>query len=172
MASKDSVGWDLLIHIMAERPTSAQTGDNVSFLANPKIPFVHFASSLPEYSTPSQLHKIYKDLYTAAERSVENYLHTHSSVNLELHATDDGSLPISYNLAMTTTDMAILPRRSEGSMLLRDDGSEVGFVALNGTALAGTLMVKYQEEWEMLKARPEKLDQILETVGLGPLPNS
>jgi ATP adenylyltransferase len=67
---------------------------------------------------------------------------------------------------MTTTAMAILPRRCEGSTLVRSDGSDIGFVALNGTALAGTLMVKYQEEWDVLRAQPEKLDQILGAIGL------
>jgi hypothetical protein len=59
---------------------------------------------------------------------------------LALHATESGGLPISYNLAMTTSGMVILPRRAEGTMLRREDGSEIGFVALNGTTLGGTLM--------------------------------
>ena len=51
-------------------------------------------------------------------------------------------------------------------MLQRDDGSDIGFVALNGTILAGTLMVKYQEQWDVLRAEPEKLDTLLEAIGI------
>ena len=51
-------------------------------------------------------------------------------------------------------------------MLQRDDGSDIGFVALNGTMLAGTLMVKYQEEWDVLRVEPEKLDTLLEAIGI------
>ena len=51
-------------------------------------------------------------------------------------------------------------------MLQRDDDSDIGFVALNGTMLAGTLMVKYQEEWDVLRAEPERLDTLLEAIGI------
>lgn len=51
-------------------------------------------------------------------------------------------------------------------MLQRDDGSDIGFVALNGTILAGTLMVKCQEQWDVLRAEPEKLDTLLEAIGI------
>lgn len=67
---------------------------------------------------------------------------------------------------MTTTGMVIMPRRTEGSTLRRDDGSDIGFVALNGTTLGGTMMVKHQEEWNVLQAQPEKLDSILKTIGI------
>lgn len=67
---------------------------------------------------------------------------------------------------MTTEGMVIMPRRSEGGTLRRDDGTEVGFIALNGTTLCGTLMVKYQEEWDILRAQPEKLESILAAIGI------
>jgi ATP adenylyltransferase len=67
---------------------------------------------------------------------------------------------------MTTSGMAIVPRRSEGSMLKRDDGTEIGFVQLNGTTLGGTMLVKYLELWEALRARPDKLDDILRDIGI------
>ena len=66
---------------------------------------------------------------------------------------------------MTTDGMVILPRRSEGTMLKREDGSEVGFVALNGTTLGGTMMVKHQQEWDLLREKPEMLDNILIEIG-------
>jgi sulfate adenylyltransferase (ADP) / ATP adenylyltransferase len=69
-------------------------------------------------------------------------------------------------MAMTTSGMAILPRRREGDALLLDDGTQVGFAALNGTVLGGTLMVKRQEEWDLLRNRPEKLDTLLGAIGI------
>ncbi|KAF2814604.1 putative bis-tetraphosphatase [Mytilinidion resinicola] len=165
-----SAGWDPLIDIIASSPDSSQTSSD-SFWQHPKLPFAHFVSSIPPTPTTSQLFQTYKALYNAAATSVQDYKQAYPWIDLTLHATEDGSLPISYNLAMTTTAMAILPRRNEGSMLRKDDGSEIGFVALNGTALAGTLMVKYQEEWDMLKSRPEKLDQVLEAIGLSHNPS-
>lgn len=67
---------------------------------------------------------------------------------------------------MTVEGMAILPRIAEGSSLLQDDGAEIGFVALNGTALGGTLMVKQEAEWNLLRQKPEKLDSILRAIGI------
>ncbi|KAF2500993.1 HIT-like protein [Lophium mytilinum] len=169
---KASAGWDPLIDIIASSPDSSQTEAQDSLRQDPRLPLTHFVSSIPTTPTTSQLFQTYEALYNAAARSVQAYKQAYPSIDLALHATEDGSLPISYNLAMTTTTMAILPRRNEGSMLRRDDGSDIGFVALNGTALAGTLMVKYQEEWDVLKSRPEKLDKILEAIGLSHHPSS
>lgn len=86
---------------------------------------------------------IYNELYDAAKDAVNTFIAT-SSEGFALHPADEGDSPISYNLAMTTSGMAILPRRSEGTMLQREDGSEIGFVALNGTTLGGTMMVSRQ----------------------------
>ena len=113
----------------------------------------------------TELYGIYTGLYKKAETAAFSYIQHHPE-SLELHPTGDGSNPISYNLAMTTSFMAIVPRRREGESLRRHDGSEIGFIALNGTVLAGTLMVKGEEEWEMLKQCKSSLDEILEAVGL------
>lgn len=51
-------------------------------------------------------------------------------------------------------------------MLRRKDGSEVDFVALNGTVLAGTLMVKSEEAFEMLKEDAGRLGSVLRGIGL------
>jgi ATP adenylyltransferase len=50
-------------------------------------------------------------------------------------------------------------------MLRREDGSDIGFVSLNGTTLGGTMMVKHQEEWDLLRSKPEMLDSILSGIG-------
>lgn len=51
-------------------------------------------------------------------------------------------------------------------MLKRSDGSEIGFVALNGTTLGGTMMVKHREEWDILRSQRGKLDSILHAIGI------
>lgn len=67
---------------------------------------------------------------------------------------------------MTTSMMMICPRRAEGSVLHRTDGSEAGFVALNGTVLAGTLMVKEEEQWDILRQGASALDSLLQAAGI------
>ena len=129
------------------------------------LPFTHFAQSFSSEPTGSELLSTYEELYRAATGAVDTYIATNPG-SLALHSVDGGNSPISYNLAMTTAGMAILPRRSEGTMLRRDDGSEIGFVALNGTTLGGTMMVKHQEEWDVLRRQPEMLDNILEAIGI------
>lgn len=104
-------------------------------------------------------------LYEAAAAAVREYIKSHPG-NLELHSTEGGSAPISYNLALTTSAMAICPRKRTGDVLRQDDGSEVGSVELNGTVLAGTLMVKAEREWELLKGDATKFDFLLAAVGI------
>ncbi|OCK81117.1 bis-tetraphosphatase [Lepidopterella palustris CBS 459.81] len=161
MQEGSSRGWEMLIDVISATPPSPQNG--LQQLS--RLPLVHFAFPLPQDPSPTQLLQIYQALYKAAVTSVYNYIESHPN-DLELHSTDDGSLPISYNLAMTTSTMVICPRRREGGILGRDDGSEIGSVALNGTVLAGMLMVKHEEEWDTLRAQPEKLDKILEAIGI------
>lgn len=114
---------------------------------------------------------VYNRLYDAAKAAVDAFISANPD-DFALHPTDDGDLPMSYNLAMTTAGMVILPRRAEGTMLHRDDGSEIGFVALNGTTLGGTMMVKHQDEWNMLRHEPGLLDRILGAIGIPKPPSS
>jgi ATP adenylyltransferase len=100
---------------------------------------VHFACEFGSDPSGADLLRIYNELYQAANGAVNKFIVANPE-QLALHSTDGGDSPISYNLAMTTSGMAILPRRAEGTMLRREDGSEIGFVALNGTTLGGTLM--------------------------------
>lgn len=136
-----------------------------SIVQHPKLPFAHFAYRFTSEPSGTELLDAYKSLYQEAKQAVDGYISTHSN-HLSLHdsATDD--LPISYNMAMTTQGIAVVPRRNEGHMLRRDDGTGIGFVQLNGTVLGGTLMVKFQEEWDTLRQDPGKLDAILEAIGI------
>jgi ATP adenylyltransferase. len=45
------------------------------------------------------------------------------------------------------------------------DIMDPGVVSLNGTVLAGTLMVKAEAEWDVLRASPEILREVLREVG-------
>jgi ATP adenylyltransferase len=83
----------------------------------------------------------------------------------------EGPAEISYNLAMTTSRMMICPRVCEIAPIQLDESSRRGLVnegsvSLNGTILAGTLMVKAESEWSALRNRPAMLEGILQTVGV------
>ncbi|RMZ72115.1 bis(5 -nucleosyl)-tetraphosphatase [Pyrenophora seminiperda CCB06] len=153
--------WTMLIDSMLD-PTgpSSPTRDNIPFT------YFHRAFLGGREPTGPDLLAIYKELYAAAKQAVENFIVSHPDDQFALHPVDKGDLPISYNLGMTTTGMVVLPRRAEGTMLRRDDGSEIGFVALNGTTLAGTMMVKHKDEWDMLRDNPRLLDSILMAIGI------
>jgi ATP adenylyltransferase len=129
------------------------------------LPFQHYALLFGDEPSGSDLLAMYKDLYQASKVAVDRFIAAHPG-ELDLHPDNDGDLPISYNFAMTTTGMVMMPRRSEGTMVHREDGSEIGFVALNGTTLGGTMMVKHQEEYDALRKKPELLDTILTAIGI------
>jgi ATP adenylyltransferase len=134
-------------------------------LQNTNIPFVHFGRGFDAEPTGQQLLSIYHELYSLAKATVDDFI-AGDPRGFALHSTTNGDSPISYNMGMTTEGMVIVPRRSEGTMLKRPDGSEIGFVALNGTTLGGTMMVKHQEEWDVLRSQRGKLDSILDAIGI------
>jgi ATP adenylyltransferase len=125
-------GWDLLIDSIL----ASSTDSNVDQI----LPFTHFARSFASTPSGADLLKVYHELYNVAKEAGEK-LNTSTVGSLSKDPVDERDSPFSYNLAMTSSGMAILPRRAEGTMLRRDDGSEIGYVALNGTTLGGTMMV-------------------------------
>jgi sulfate adenylyltransferase (ADP) / ATP adenylyltransferase len=71
---------------------------------------------------------------------------------------------------MTLSTMMICPRRHETATVPVDldaavDILDPGVVSLNGTILAGTLMVKAESEWDALRENPEYLTKVLERIG-------
>lgn len=80
-------------------------------------------------------------------------------------AADDTPAKISYNLGMTRTSLVVCPRVAEGDVIRSSDGKEVGRLALNGTVLAGTALVKSEAEWDALRADPDQLWDILGKIG-------
>ncbi|GAB7357701.1 hypothetical protein MBLNU459_g0368t1 [Dothideomycetes sp. NU459] len=159
--------WKPLIEQMLDSPEDSSADDIRSGMKCIRsMPFTHFALPLPPNPSAELLDSTYKRLYRAAAAAVQSHIERHG--DLELHPTEGGSSAISYNLALCGSGMAICPRRKEAAMLTDGDGSELGSVALNGTILAGTLMVKREEEWDLLRADSLQLDRVLETIGVPP----
>ncbi|KAI9687692.1 MAG: bifunctional AP-4-A phosphorylase/ADP sulfurylase [Bogoriella megaspora] len=164
MVEDESSGkWKILIDLIEQQGQWRSSYPETMMIL--PVPFLNFGLPIHPHSSPSQLYNIYTRLLEAAESSVRSYISAHPNA-LSLHSTENSACPISYNLALTTTFMAICPRKSEGYVLRRDDKSEIGIVALNGTILAGTLMVKGEEEWELLKRDKASFDEILGAIGI------
>lgn len=183
--SEKTSNWDMLIDVILSRREPSPPGKSLvcpkptcpstqlrpapdtpaGLLQHPDLPFTHFAQPFESEPSGPQLLEIYNRLYKVARASIDAFISSHPG-QFALHPVDTGDLPISYNLAMTTAGMVILPRRAEGTMLRRDNGTEIGFVALNGTTLGGTMMVKHQDEWDTLRNTPGLLDTILAGIGI------
>jgi sulfate adenylyltransferase (ADP) / ATP adenylyltransferase len=177
--------WEPLIDLVLARP------DHPQLTRIRPWPLAHFARALPAEPTPDVLHDIYIELYhravAAAEHQtpVDDTAHSGENNDIEIDESD-GNGPIgkpakiSYNLAMTVSGMMICPRRNSEASLppappsspTANANGSAGRVSPNGTILAGTLMVKTQDEWDILRAQPELLDDILALVGFPPPPSS
>ena len=147
--------WSLLIDRMTE-PLPSQHESDV--LHDPSLPFIHYAVHVPPHPSSSLLHQTYLKLYRLAVDAARPSSSTPESKDPASAAS------ISYNLALTTTTMAICPRRSESAIVPSSTGE--GEVAINGTILAGTLMVKDEGEWENLKHDSDLLSRVLSTIGV------
>ncbi|KAJ5218179.1 ATP adenylyltransferase C-terminal [Penicillium cinerascens] len=126
----------------------------------PHLSFAHFALPIPPAPSPETLHNIYISLYRAAV----------SAAGVRNTTATSGPANISYNLAMTLSTMMIVPRKAETAHVPVDiekagDIVDPGVVSLNGTILAGTLMVKAEAEWDVLRDQPEVLVKMLRDVG-------
>ncbi|KAJ5157836.1 uncharacterized protein N7482_008936 [Penicillium canariense] len=153
--------WAPLIDLVTAQPHNPS-----SFQSHPALPFAHFALPLPLNPTPEALHEVYIKLYRAAVAASQGRDLLDSAA-----LRTDGPAAISYNLAMTLSTMMIAPRRAETARVPVDvaaagDVADPGVVSLNGTILAGTLMVKAEAEWDVLRAEPEILGRMLRDVGL------
>jgi ATP adenylyltransferase len=136
----------------------------------PNLPFNHFALPIPPNPSVDTLHEIYMSLYGAArDASISRSDCADDSLDEERRCSERHAA-ISYNLAMTVSTMMICPRRQEHARLALDargaqETADAGLVSLNGTILAGTLMVKAEAEWNALRNNSDSLNNILATVG-------
>lgn len=126
---------------------------------------------IPANPGPGVLHQIYRQLYERACGSANSWNLQKSPDSGEV-GSGSGPATISYNLAMTTQAMAICPRRSETAVL--PDNAGDGSTSINGTILAGTLMVKEMSEWEAFQLNDIMIDNILKEIGIpsGPTLNN
>ncbi|KAI7760317.1 hypothetical protein LZL87_008407 [Fusarium oxysporum] len=126
-------------------------------------PFATFAEDIKLGMSGADLHSTYLRLYRKACRAVAVY--TKDPLYTE-EAPAEGPTRISYNMAMTKDTLVVCPRLAEGVKLQSQDGDVLGTVALNGTLLAGTALVKNELEWEALKKDPETLRNVLRDIGV------
>lgn len=136
-------GWGVLADGLVE-------GENRA-----KVPFWTAAERIRSLSG-EQLREVYLRLYRRACEAVG----TKAGDQME------GEARISYNLALTRDVMVICPRISEGAAVRGQDGKEVGWLALNGTVLAGTALVKNEAEWGALRRDPGQLEAVLGKIGV------
>jgi sulfate adenylyltransferase (ADP) / ATP adenylyltransferase len=123
---------------------------------HPKLQFVYFVKSLSLNISATALHEIYLDLLQSTREAWTQYASQHSMDPKDF----------SYNIGMTKSSIIMCPRISEGVLLRRSDGSEVGFIALNGSLLSGGALVKQEEEWEYFQQTPSALDEVLAGIGV------
>ncbi|KAI1354630.1 HIT-like domain-containing protein [Xylaria sp. FL0043] len=120
------------------------------------LPFAVFTSSVNEEMSAEDRHRSYLSLYKRAVRA--------AVANVE--AVEEGEAQISYNFAMTSTCMALCPRTAESVSIKDANGNEIGNVALNGTVLAGTALVKNEGEWDALRSTASMLPGVLGGIGV------
>lgn len=154
MVDTSGDGWDLLCNSMVS-PCHA----TLPLLQNPRLPFVHYGIKLRAESDAHSLHNSYVLLLKAALASITGDT---SLSNVDAVSIDqDGQTTFSYNLAMTTEVMAILPRKQDAAVMAN---SSDGYVFVNGTILAGTLMVRDEGDWSQLHQDPELVLSVLDEI--------
>lgn len=124
-----------------------------------KIPFTYFAAPIKGGESPEKLHETYLALHEMARYAIDAFR--------KRTKRDEGE-EMSYNLAFTDKLMVILPRVWEGLAFPTglDDPKETGVVALNGTILGGTLLVKDELEWKALQKDGGMLRELLREIGV------
>lgn len=160
-SEKASTSWTPLIDLLLTTSPDVEISSNgVRRLS--KLPFRHFAMRIPPGSpSVDALHEMYLSLYRVALLASTPSLPT---VTTTEETRTSGPAAISYNLAMTRDIMMICPRRKETASLpgLGADAD----VSLNGTILAGTLMVKTEEQWDHLRGDGEVINDLLAEIGI------
>ncbi|KAK3495221.1 ATP adenylyltransferase-domain-containing protein [Neurospora hispaniola] len=178
--------WEVLAQKLVE---DNNNNNNNKETEKKLLPFKTFAERLTPEMSGEEVHQIYLGLYRRAREAVRLYqlslqqsrasqqdsTTTKGAAEEEEEKADEiqtgGEATISYNLAMTRDVMVIVPRLAEGSAITEknpETGEEVvvGKLALNGTVLAGTALVKSQREWDALRKNPEKVGELLRVIGV------
>lgn len=164
-------GWGPL----ADRLVAAE-GEGPGDKARSPLPFLTFSEKLTGDMDKWALHLAYLRLYDRARSAVggdaavsrgEPVCDTVEAHMDTWHTREGEEARISYNLAMTRGAIVICPRLAEGDVVRDGEGREVGSLALNGTVLAGTALVKSQAEWDALRGDGGKqLWRVLGKIGV------
>lgn len=120
------------------------------------LPFTLFTCPINANMSAAEKHLLYLSLYKRAVHAV----------TADVEAIEEGEAQISYNFAMTSSCMALCPRTAEGMRIEDGVGHEIGHLALNGTVLAGTALVKTQAEWDALRTSNTILPTVLVKIGV------
>lgn len=131
-------------------------------IVSAELPLTTFAERIAGDVKPEALRSAYVRLYRRACAAAGL-----DKSELGDLAVDDVPAKISYNLGMTRNSLVVCPRVAEGDVVRSRDGEEVGRLALNGTVLAGTALVKSEAEWDALRADPGQLRRVLGKIGCG-----
>lgn len=69
---------------------------------------------------------------------------------------------------MTSTAMVVCPRTSEAANFPSSNSNEggEGIIEVNGTLLAGSLMVKTKKDWDALREDDSKFQELLNAIGV------
>ncbi|KAI0180069.1 HIT-like protein [Hypoxylon sp. FL1284] len=154
----------LPVERMKDGLEEAENGSQWAVLAEkleeskPELPFRIFTTSMRSDMSIEERHDAYLELYRRAVKLVLP----------DEEVSDEGEAKVSYNLAMTSSTMALCPRTSEGTTIRNKAGEDVGMVSLNGTVLAGTALVKNEAEWDALRQDPDMLLDVFKGIGLPP----
>ncbi|KAJ9615765.1 bifunctional AP-4-A phosphorylase/ADP sulfurylase [Cladophialophora chaetospira] len=155
VASSATPEWDLLIDGMTVR-----AHPELALFHDPSIPISHFSTPLEKGMSPADLHRKYVLLMRAALSSAQS---PGQPLKEDLVIQRNGKTLLSYNLGMTTDRMAICPRSQEAAAI--PGAGPESSVPVNGTVLAGTLMVKDEDEWITLQGNHALLDGMLTSIG-------
>jgi ATP adenylyltransferase len=131
-------------------------------------PFATFSESIRPGMSGRDLHETYLRLYRRACRAVAHFKGaSDSSPEDPTEAIpSEGEALISYNMAMTKSTLVVSPRLAEGADIVTPEGRTLGSLALNGTVLAGTALVKSELEWEALRKDSVRFMNVLRGIGV------
>lgn len=163
LTNDDDEAWSVLADQLT---VGSGTDENSSKKKKKEAPFLTFSEEITLEMSGEQLYAVYLRLYRRACRAMAVYT---GQGNGAAHddAPAEGQARISYNLAMTKSTLVVCPRVKEGANITSPDGGVVlGALALNGTVLAGTALVKSEAEWAALRRDPEILLSVLKKIGI------
>jgi ATP adenylyltransferase len=143
-------GWDVLAKRLGSEGGVQQS-----------LPFWTVGATLLPNPTGQALREIYLGLYKQAAMRVLG-----EGAKAVMEMDEEGEAMISYNLALARDTKVIVPRTVEGGSVKDGEGKEVGWLALNGTVLAGTALVKSEAEWDALRRDPGQVEAVLGRIGV------